>query len=1012
MDKFASCLCESCYGRLEEKSVGDPNIALNNNATSRLFCGPDGRGGALVTVRLSKIPGLLRAASLLLGVLVVTGVSGAVGLQVHWETAIVFGMALGISMRWPILLDGTGSLVAISTAVVFEALWFHGLPTAVVLLLLEFGVRIVTRGRFWEWHRPFALAAALIVAYLLSVLVAGAVPVRAPSLVPPTDSAAFVQVYAFWALVLAYWVYLPGGLHGRTHLQEYVVRAQQTWWMPLVFIAVAYLLSVVQLSPIPLTIPSALALIWAQSMVGRAFNTLIQDRALSDLVKAEPLHSFGRRAETMRVLSYAHAIGRELDLSRDELRVLGYAAVLQDYGASYPSDVPRWLVQPPSEKQAEAIRRYVDGVARQIERAGPLDEVAQMIRHRFAAHDGTGVPSDTDGTIPQLAQVLAAANAVAWCMETRGVSAPGEAVQWLRTHAAGRFSPEVLVAMLQAFVEPAVHQHRGGLPQVVHQLRGLVGERPSLLMSGLQRVWLQLRGQTGMAPGLPPEVLAVARMASFFATSAGVEQTAQIAVEAVGELVGGKVALALSDGGEDPLQLRFAATYGYLRPDLAGQPLSIHDGMVSRAILNQEPIQMPDMLAANVSLADLARTEGICSALFVPLVGRDRPRGLLIVGTMQHHWFTPREVGLIHLMAGQAAIALENANLMAEVADRLEHISNLKAFTDTLLDNLTTAIIVLDPSGRLLMTNAAARACTRRSLPSGEPLPPEMEAICPAGRVLRGENVPEHDVPWGDTVLEVSAAPLRDARGELLGAICLCRDVTRVRAMERQVRRVEKLAAIGELAAGAAHEIRNPLTSIRGFIQLIHGRTAAAAEDREFYQIVLNEIDRIDSIIRDLLVLAKPADLRREETDLAALADEVLLLQAGELVRRNVRVRRVFDPAVTPVPVDPKMIRQLLFNLLINAAQAMPSGGTITVGIEPVGPDQVALSVADTGMGILPDNLPRLFVPFFTTKDEGTGLGLALCYSIVQAHGGRIDVDSREGEGTIFTVTLPVFPSL
>jgi signal transduction histidine kinase len=397
--------------------------------------------------------------------------------------------------------------------------------------------------------------------------------------------------------------------------------------------------------------------------------------------------------------------------------------------------------------------------------------------------------------------------------------------------------------------------------------------------------------------------------------------------------------------------------------------------------------------------------------LFVPLAGRGQTFGLLTVLTQNYHWFTPREVGLIHLMAGHGALALENARLIAEAADRLDRISGMKAFTDALLDNLSISILVADAEGRLLVSNAAARTwLAGGALEEGGPVPPEVSAACSLERALAGESVPERDVQWGSSILEVATIPLQNEHGVMQGAICLVRDVTQVRMMEQQVRRVEKMAAVGELAAGAAHEIRNPLTAIRGFIQLLQARTAAAGD--EYYRIIIGEIDRIDGIIRDLLLLARPAELVRVPMALTGLLDEVLMLGAADYKRQGVAVVKEYDPAAGLVAADPKMFRQLLLNLVINAMQAMPFGGLLKLAVRRVDEGHIALVVTDTGVGIAPEDLKRLFVPFFTTKEEGTGLGLALCYSIVQAHHGRIDVESRVGLGTTFAITLPLHQPL
>jgi signal transduction histidine kinase len=614
-----------------------------------------------------------------------------------------------------------------------------------------------------------------------------------------------------------------------------------------------------------------------------------------------------------------------------------------------------------------------------------------------------------------VAQVLAAANAIAAFSGGEQHFTPEEtalAVERLRTTASGRFSPKVLWAASQAFSEriPAVDVDEG-LPEAVRQLQGLLGDndRPAPLWVGIRRIWQQFWGHLGVAPELPVEVQAMARLATYFASSTDIDRTAQITVEAVGQLFGAKVAVAIREKGSTELALNCRAAYGFLNVNPVGSMIYMSTGPLNRSMLDQEPLQVSDVREIPTGLAqEAAVAEGIRSALFMPLVHRGQTLGLLFVGLQRQHWFTPREVGLIHLMAAQAAAAFENAQLIREAEERLEHITELKALTDTILDNLSSRIIVVDPEGRVIMANAAARGRFGSQMPVviGQRLPEALANAAQVDRALGGEATPEVDWTWENSIFEVQSVPLRDQHGLMAGAICLARDVTEVRSMEQQVRRVEKLAAIGELAAGAAHEIRNPLTSIRGFIQLLQHRASRA--DGDYFQIILNEIDRIDWIIRDMLLLARPTALTRVPTDLAAVLDELLLLHQSDLQRSNIALVLDYDPAVGLVAVDPKMFRQLMLNLLLNAMQAMPYGGSLHLTVRPEGEGQVAVQVADTGVGISPENLKRLFVPFFTTKEEGTGLGLALCYSIVQAHGGKIDVESQVGHGTTFTITIPV----
>ncbi len=958
-------------------------------------------------------PSLTRWGGLAAAIGVLAAASRAYGLAVDWGTALIYGLALALSSRWPIVMPSTGARVVLLTGLLLEAAWNRGLPTALLVVLLAFGLQLVVlyRRRYsWAWYQPLLAAAAVTLAYAAAVAIAGDLPGSPVDWGASwLDLGAFALAYGYWALVSVARAVRKAPVHGTTWPEEFGRIMQQTWWAPLLFLGVAWLLDLTHRPPYPLVIPVVLALLWVQAQVGTVFTTLHQDRAVARLIRTSPAPDPAAQAESHQVLLLVHALGRALALSSQEIRIIGYAALLQDLPRLQGRTLPRWLPDRPTPEEREAISRYVAEAARRVEQEGALQEVAELIRFRYAAHDGQGFPEAAAGALPTGAQVLAAANAIVHVMGLRGCGS-GEAVAWLHANRPSRFSRELLEAMIACQREPDVARWmEQRLPGTVRQLQTLVagGERPSTFYIGLRRIWLQLRGNVPLAPSLPQEVQAMAELAHFFASSTDSAETARIAVKAVGQLVGAKVALALADQEGDPMNMRFIAVHGFDQMDLTGRPVAVFGGEMSRAILNQTPVQIADLRELTSGLAhEIARTEGIHSILYVPLVGRGRTIGVMIVGMQGYHWFTPREVGLIHLMAGQAATALENARLIAEVEDRLARISELKALTDALLDNLSTGIIVVDAEGRLMLANATARhlfgdvVCETGSL-----LPQELADVFQVRRALAGEAAPECDRTWGTAMLEVQAIPLKDGHGVNMGAICLARDVTHVREMEQHVRRVEKLAAVGQLAAGAAHEIRNPLTSIRGFIQLLQAKGAQAQQ--EYFKIILSEIDRIDRLINDLLLLARPAEMQREPTALPDLIEELILLRQQEFDQQSITVVREFSPEVGPVPVDPKSIRQLLYNLTNNAVEAMPHGGRLTYRVRPAGNDRVALEVADTGVGIPSKQLKRLFVPFFTTKEQGTGLGLALCYSIVEAHKGRIDVQSEVGVGTTFTIYLP-----
>jgi signal transduction histidine kinase len=217
----------------------------------------------------------------------------------------------------------------------------------------------------------------------------------------------------------------------------------------------------------------------------------------------------------------------------------------------------------------------------------------------------------------------------------------------------------------------------------------------------------------------------------------------------------------------------------------------------------------------------------------------------------------------------------------------------------------------------------------------------------------------------------------------------------------------EKLAAAGQLAAGIAHEIRNPLTSLKGFLQLLKSGSSSAAKREAYLTIMLEELGRIEQILGELLVLSRPRAVQFAKTRIAHLIRHVVLLLQPQAVMRGVeiKVRPISDTAY--IYCDENQIKQVLINIVKNGIEAMEHGGTLTIEVYAEG-DTAAIRIADQGTGIPPDKLDRLGSPFFTTKENGTGLGLTVCYRIVRNHGGRIEVESRQGEGTTFTLYLPV----
>ncbi len=230
--------------------------------------------------------------------------------------------------------------------------------------------------------------------------------------------------------------------------------------------------------------------------------------------------------------------------------------------------------------------------------------------------------------------------------------------------------------------------------------------------------------------------------------------------------------------------------------------------------------------------------------------------------------------------------------------------------------------------------------------------------------------------------------------------------VKRVERLEEEVRRTEKLKAVSSLAAGLAHEIKNPLASIKTFTDHLEGHYDDSAFRGKFKKIVGGEIERINLIVQQLLEFAKPVLPKLTPVEVPRLLDETLELLNSELVQRHVEVSRCY--AVSPrVLADPQQLKQVFLNLVLNSLQAMNGAGRLELQTTSNG-SELTVTIADNGAGISPKDLPHVFEPFFTTKSTGTGLGLAVVHGIVKEHGGRIQVDSYPGEGTRMTLHFPV----
>jgi len=332
----------------------------------------------------------------------------------------------------------------------------------------------------------------------------------------------------------------------------------------------------------------------------------------------------------------------------------------------------------------------------------------------------------------------------------------------------------------------------------------------------------------------------------------------------------------------------------------------------------------------------------------------------------------------------------------------------LEGIYSAVVRSIASGILTLGEDGRITYLNPAAEHLTGLSdrVARGQPLTTLLPEL--AGSIVRPpeRGRPEvrlraHD--GRDRILGYATAPLAGGVG---GQVILFQDLTELRQMEEAVRRSDRLAVVGGLAAGLAHEIRNPLASMCGSIEILGASPGLDGQERRLMNVVRSEAERLEALVREFLSFARPTSPSFEPLDGALVVRETVELFRQEVTERGIELVARADAPVW-VRADPGQLRQVLWNLLGNAAEATPRGGRVEVTIARQAGEGV-LEVSDTGQGIADEDLDRIFDPFFTTKERGTGLGLAIVHRIVEAHSGHLSVRSQVGRGSTFRVALPV----
>ena len=361
----------------------------------------------------------------------------------------------------------------------------------------------------------------------------------------------------------------------------------------------------------------------------------------------------------------------------------------------------------------------------------------------------------------------------------------------------------------------------------------------------------------------------------------------------------------------------------------------------------------------------------------------------------------------------------EMGQISQSVNNLAQALRETRTLNDLIIENAADGVIAIDRQGDVTTMNPAAEVITgyQRHELVGQPysmLFDNTQFYSPVLDTL--EHGTEHvaleiSFPGRDRTIEISVTTSRihNTHGEMIGALVIFSDLTARKETQRRMAQAERLATLGELMAGVAHEVRNPLTAIRGYVQILRQQTTDQIH-QEYLSVVLKEIDSINKVIQQLLDFSRPRHSQWQQVSLNALVEETLVLVQTAGVQARVDFISELDNELSPISADRELLKQVLLNILINAVQAISARGKIRIRTWQYSDSQQAISIEDNGCGIDLSLQKKIFDPFFTTKASGTGLGLALSQRIINAHQGDIRVTSLPGYGATFTLILPINP--
>jgi len=462
--------------------------------------------------------------------------------------------------------------------------------------------------------------------------------------------------------------------------------------------------------------------------------------------------------------------------------------------------------------------------------------------------------------------------------------------------------------------------------------------------------------------------------------------------------------------------------------DSPGLHLSRNDPMISYLQTNQGVLVLDELhrVRKTPELEQAAEEMWrLKTAVALGIFSRQHLAGVMLLGPrLSGRIYGAVEQNALQVLCGQLAVAIDNARLFTEV-------ENARIYNETLLENLTTGVIAAGADERVTVFNNEAGQITglnpREIIDhSLDRLPARLRQIlCETLRTGDRQENSELVVPMGDhnAVVRASSSIFHGQEGEMLGALVVLTDITALKRLELQIRRSDRLASLGTLSAGMAHEIKNPLVSIKTFAQLLPERYQDSDFRDTFSNLIGHEIDRIDSLVNQLLRFARPAKPVLKPMHVHEVLEKSLQLVGHRLYQKEIKLTRAWQADVDTIRADADQLEQVFLNFFLNAMDAMKRGGELHVtteihaaiewvtaisGTNGDSHETLRVSIRDDGEGIRKEDIAHVFDPFFTTKDYGTGLGLSVVHGIIQEHGGQIEVESELKKGTAFHILLPL----